>query len=59
MTEFVVIGATGAGKSSFCNFVLNKEIFKASDYPNSETKEVKGSFGIKDEKIYLLLIHQV
>ena len=50
MTEFVVIGATGTGKSSFCNFVLNKEIFKTSDDPNSETKEVKGSYGIKDSK---------
>ena len=50
MTEFVVIGATGTGKSSFCNFVLNKEIFQTSDDPNSETKEVKGSFGIKDAK---------
>ena len=50
MTEFVVIGATGTGKSSFCNFVLNKEIFKTSDDPNSETKEVKGSYGIKDAK---------
>ena len=55
MTEFVVIGSTGTGKSSLCNFILNKNIFKISDDPNSETKEILGSYGVGDsENIYAI-----
>ena len=51
----IVIGATGDGKSSLCNFILGVKKFKISDDPNSETKETMGSYGIGDAKnIYVI-----
>ncbi len=51
----IVIGATGDGKSSLCNFILGTNKFKVSDDPESETKETMGSYGINDAKnIYVI-----
>ena len=45
----IVIGATGDGKSSLCNFILGANKFKVSDDPDSETKETMGSYGVNDD----------
>ena len=45
--SFLILGATGDGKSQLGNFILNNpEAFKVSDDINSETKETIGKYGI-------------
>lgn len=54
--SMIIIGATGDGKSSLCNFILGKNKFTVSEDPNSETKETIGYYGDDEEtkNIYVI-----
>ncbi|KAG4085980.1 P-loop containing nucleoside triphosphate hydrolase protein [Neocallimastix lanati (nom. inval.)] len=43
--KLILIGETGVGKSNLGNFILEKQVFKVSDDPNSETKITQGDHG--------------
>lgn len=49
-TSILILGETGNGKSSLGNFILNREIFKTSNNPSSETKKPNGQYGIGETK---------
>lgn len=52
--KMVVLGQTGDGKSSLCNYIINcKDKFTVSDNPESETKRTIGALG-EDNNVYII-----
>ncbi|BFU22387.1 AIG1 family protein [Entamoeba histolytica] len=47
-TKLLLIGESGNGKSSFGNFILQKNVFRVSDSPNSKTNKPLKCFGEGD-----------
>ncbi|BFU26340.1 AIG1 family protein [Entamoeba histolytica] len=54
-TKLLLIGETGTGKSLLSNSILQKNVFKVGNSPDSETKEVAKYFG-EGERSDLIVI---
>jgi len=54
--KIIVLGQTGDGKSTFCNYILGEKKCKESDGPNSETKKITAYASTKEKNKDIIMI---
>lgn len=54
--KIIVLGQTGDGKSTFCNYILGEKQCKESDGPNSETKKINAYASTKEKNKDIIMI---